>query len=48
MVAWETSAEIPTVVASENGLDVVEVPYTYFLTTGRKAQFFRVSVTYNP
>lgn len=48
MVAWETSAETPTVVASENGLDVVEVPYSYFLTTGRKAQFFRVSVTYNP
>ncbi len=43
--SWESSSAIPTAVASDAELDAVTVPYPFFLSTGEKAQFFRVHVT---
>ena len=45
LLTWETSAAIPTVVASDAEIDAVTVPYPFFLQTGEKAQFFRVQVS---
>ena len=42
---WESSGATPTIVASDGEIDAVTVPYPFFLSTGGKAQFFRVSVT---
>ncbi len=42
---WEVSTAIPTVVASDAEMDAVTVPYPFFLQSGAKAQFFRVSIT---
>ena len=43
--SWEDSADIPTVIASDAEMDAVTVPYPFFMTTGDKAQFFRVRIT---
>ena len=51
LVSWETSAATPTVIASDAEtasdpkIDAVTVPYPLFLSTGQKAQFFRVQIT---
>jgi hypothetical protein len=45
MVTWEDSTAVPTVVASDAEIDVVTVPYPFFLSTGEQAQFFRVKIT---
>ncbi len=45
LLIWETSTDAPTVIASDVLIDAVTVPYPFFLTTGQKAQFFRVTVT---
>ena len=42
---WEASAEPPVVIASDAEMDAVTVPYPFFLSTGEKAQFFRVQVS---
>ena len=47
MATWEDSTDTPTVVLAEDFHEVVEVPYPFFLSTGRKARFFRVGVTSN-
>lgn len=44
---WETSTAIPTVIATNDAeIDAVTVPYPFFLTNGRKARFFRVTLTH--
>jgi autotransporter-associated beta strand protein len=45
--SWESSAAIPSVLASDATLDVVQVPYPLFLSNGKKAAFFRVEITKN-
>jgi clumping factor A len=42
------SAIIPTVLAARDGFELVSVPYPHFLPSGKKARFFRVSVTLTP
>ena len=47
---WVNSAETPTVLASDDEIDVVSVPYPMFIPTTRgveKPTYFRVSVTSN-
>ena len=45
MLTWEYSEAIPTVLATDFEMEAVTVPYPFFLSTGGKAQFFRVVVT---
>ena len=45
LTTWETSTATPTVVAADAVMDAVTVPYPFFLSTGEKAQFFRVVLT---
>jgi hypothetical protein len=42
------SAIIPTVLAARDGFELVSVPYPHFLPGGKKARFFRVTVTLTP
>jgi fibronectin-binding autotransporter adhesin len=42
---WENSNAVPTVVADDGDYDLVEVPYPFFLNSGKKARFFRVMLT---
>lgn len=42
---WQNSTAVPAVVASDAEFEVVTVRYPFFLTTGKKAQFFRVVVS---
>lgn len=44
---WRDSAATPTVVASDAAHDVVEVAYPFFIA-GKKARFFRISVSTTP
>jgi len=47
LVAWEESTPppVPTVIADDGQIQAVSVPYPFFLSDFRKAQFFRVAVT---
>lgn len=42
---FQNSTATPVIVASDDEFDVVTVRYPFFLSTGKKAQFFRVQVT---
>ena len=45
LITWEDSMETPTFVAGPvSGYEVVKVPYTIFLSTGKKGRFFRITV----
>jgi len=41
---WEDSTATPSIIASDAEMKAVTVPYPFFLSSGKKAQFFRVSV----
>ena len=44
---WENSTATPTVIATNDPeIDAVAVPYPFLLSTGRKAQYFRVTVSH--
>ena len=45
LLGWQNGAGTPAVVASDAEMDAVSVRYPFFLSDGRKAQFFRVRVT---
>jgi len=47
LVSWVDSTATPAVVGSDATHDAVSVPYPFFLN-GKKARFFRVSVTASP
>jgi hypothetical protein len=44
---WQSSVVTPTVIADDGEMQVVTVNYPFFLSDGRKAQFFRVAVSTN-
>lgn len=44
---WQSSIVTPTVIADDGEMQVVTVNYPFFLSDGRKAQFFRVAVSTN-
>ena len=48
LTVWESSTATPTVIATNDPeIDAVTVPYPFFLTsTGRKAQYFKVTVSH--
>ena len=39
---WETTDQVPIVVATQGDFEVVEVDFPFALSNGRKPQFFRV------
>lgn len=43
LAAWQTSTATPAILAQDNEMEVVSVPYPFFLN-GKKARFFRVRV----
>jgi hypothetical protein len=45
LLTWENSTDPPTVLADDGVIQAVSVPYPFFLSDFRKAQFFRVAVT---
>lgn len=45
LTTWESSMEIPTVVASDALMDAVTVPYPLLLQSGAKARYFHVRIT---
>ena len=45
LVTWQSSTATPAVVATADGMDAVTVRYPFFLSTGEKAQYFRVQVS---
>jgi hypothetical protein len=45
LTGWQNSTATPSVIASDAEMDAVSVRYPFFLSDGRKAQFFRVRVT---
>ena len=45
LLAWENSAATPSALADDGVIEAVRVPYPFFLSNGRKAQFARVAVT---
>ncbi len=47
LITWATSSATPTIVASDAETDAVTVPYPFFVG-GKKARFFRVSVSQTP
>ena len=47
MSAWEASVATPDILHSDATLDMVKVPYPLFLSSGKKAAFFKVEVTKN-
>jgi hypothetical protein len=47
MITWQDSAATPTVLADDGTNQIVSVPYPVFIA-GKKARFFRISVTINP
>ena len=47
MAAWQTSAATPVVLADNGVLQIVSVPYPFFVG-GKKARYFRVQVTIAP
>ena len=44
LMSWEDSTAAPTVIADDGVMEACTVPYPFFLSDGRKAQFFRVTV----
>ena len=44
---WQDSATVPTVLADDGTYQIVSVPYPPFIG-GKKARFFRISVTKAP
>jgi hypothetical protein len=44
LVTWQNSTATPTVITGDSVIDVVGVPYPFFIN-GRKARFFRVLVS---
>jgi hypothetical protein len=44
---WQSTIVTPTVIADDGEMQVVTVNYPFFLSDGRKAQFFRVAVSTN-
>lgn len=42
--SWLNSTDIPSVLADDGEIEVVAVPFPFFLPSGLKARFFRVSV----
>jgi hypothetical protein len=44
---WQDSATVPTVLADDGTYQIVSVPYPSFIA-GKKARFFRISVTKAP
>lgn len=44
LVTWQNSTATPTVITGDSVIDVVSVPYPFFVN-GRKARFFRVLVS---
>lgn len=47
LTTWQDSTTTPTVVASDATHDAVEVPYPFFIN-GKKARFFRITVSTSP
>jgi hypothetical protein len=47
MITWQDSAATPAVLADDGTNQIVSVPYPVFIA-GKKARFFRISVTINP
>jgi hypothetical protein len=49
LTTWVTTVSIPstlpTILATDGAIQAVSVPYPFFLPNGKKARFFRVSVT---
>ena len=45
LTTWESSTDTPAVIASDATIDAVQVSYPMFLSSGKKAAFFRVVVT---
>lgn len=51
MQDWTNGADAPTVLASDASMDVVSVPYPFFVSSPegfKKARFFRVSISLSP
>ncbi len=46
MNSWQTSSATPQVLLTDGDYELVEVPYPFFLSNGKKARFFRVRVEY--
>jgi hypothetical protein len=46
--SFTASGTIPTVLATSGDFQLVSVPYPHFLSNGKKARFFRVSVSIAP
>ena len=44
LATWQTSTATPAVIADDGDIEAVTVPYPFFIN-GRKARFFRVSVS---
>ena len=45
---WENNAAVPVVVSDDGGdVQVMEVPYPFFLSNGRKARYFQVVASAN-
>jgi hypothetical protein len=47
LTTWQSSVATPTVVASDATHDAVSVPYPFFVN-GKKARFFRITVSTTP
>lgn len=47
LITWQTSSTTPSWLAADADMDVVSVPYPFFVN-GKKARFFRVSVDFQP
>jgi hypothetical protein len=50
MVTWQNSSATPTTVAtsSSSPCEVVQIPYLQFLSNGKKARHFRMTVSITP
>lgn len=47
LLTWQSSATVPTVLATDGAWQVVSVPYPFYVG-GKKARFFRIAVTLAP
>jgi hypothetical protein len=48
MTTWETNTATPTVVTDNGTMQAVTVPYPLFMSNGRKARFYTVTVDFAP
>ncbi|MFM2168783.1 MAG: hypothetical protein RIS79_3154, partial [Verrucomicrobiota bacterium] len=46
--SFTASVDVPTVLATSGGFQLVSVPYPHFLPNGKKARYFRVTVNITP